>query len=110
MNRILMTVAASALVCASGVALAQQDANNPAPSYSATSPVKNQQVKHIQDGNNGAPRYAPVAAVANKNVQHIQDGNNAAPRYSATTKTTTSTTKATGTVHARQHARAASHG
>ena len=94
-KRLLATVTAAVIVTASGVALAQEDHNNPAPSYGATAPVANKTVKHIQDGNNAAPRYAPVPAVANKNVQHIQDGNNAAPRYSATT-TATSTKKATG--------------
>lgn len=95
-TKLLTTVAVAVIVTAGGVALAQEDHNNPAPSYGAMAPVTNKNVKHIQDGTNGAPRYAPVAAVANKNVQHIQDGNNAAPRYSATT-TSTSTSKATGT-------------
>jgi glucose dehydrogenase len=79
-KRLLATVTAAVIVTASGVALAQEDHNNPAPSYGVTAPVANKTVKHIQDGNNAAPRYAPVPAVANKNVQHIQDGNNAAPR------------------------------
>ena len=103
-KRLLATVAAAVIVTAGGVALAQEDHNNPAPSYGVTAPVANKNVKHIQDGNNGAPRYAPVPAVANKNVQHIQDGNNAAPRYSATT-TATSTKKTTGS-HATARRRA----
>jgi hypothetical protein len=117
MSRILMTVAASALVCASGVALAQQDANNPAPSYAATPPVKNQQVKHIQDGINAAPRYEAVAPVRNPGVATIQDGNNPAPVVkSASTNQTPqarrvkTTSKAAGALHARQHTRSASHG
>jgi hypothetical protein len=102
-NKLLTTVAAAVIVTASGIALAQEDHNNPAPNYGAMAPVANKKVQHIQDGTNGAPRYAPVAAVANKNVQHIQDGNNAAPRYSATTSTSTST-KATGSATAKRRA------
>ena len=79
-KRLLATVTAAVIVTASGVALAQEDHNNPAPSYGVTAPV------------------------ANKNVKHIQDGNNAAPRYSATT-TATSTKKATGS-HATARRRA----
>jgi hypothetical protein len=71
-TKLLTTVAAAVIVTAGGVALAQEDHNNPAPSYGAMAPVANKNVKHIQDGTNGAPRYAPVT-------------------------TSTSTSKATGT-------------
>ena len=57
-TKLLTTVAAAVIVTAGGVALAQEDHNNPAPSYGAMAPVANKNVKHIQDGTNGAPRYA----------------------------------------------------
>jgi hypothetical protein len=82
-NKLLAAAAATLVVAATGVALAQQDANNPAPQYSAMPAAKNQNVQHIQDGNNGAPRYGSVSpAGPHENVQHIQDGVNGAPRYS----------------------------
>jgi hypothetical protein len=99
-SKFLAAAAATAIVAASGFALAQEDRNNPAPSYSATAPVQNQNVKHIQDGVNGAPRYpstASTSGASNQNVQHIQDGNNPAPRYNAPTTAATPKAKATGT-------------
>jgi hypothetical protein len=117
MNRILMTVAAAALVSASGVALAQQDAVNPAPNYAPTPAVQNHQVKHIEDGINAAPRYPTVAPAGNpKGAVAIQDGNNPAPIMNSASTTRTpqarrsSATKATGTVHAHQRTHNASHG
>ena len=93
MNRIFVTVAAAALMGAGGVALAQQDANNPAPNYASTPAVQNHQVKHIEDGVNAAPRYSTVAPAGNsRGTVAIQDG------------------KPGGTVHARQHTRSAHHG
>ena len=80
---IVATVATFAL--GGGVAMAQQDNNNPAPSYGKVAPVQSKNAQHIQDGNNVAPRYSAVAPVKNQNVQHIQDGNNGAPRYPAAT-------------------------
>jgi hypothetical protein len=102
-RNLLVAAATAAIVTASGFAMAQEDHNNPAPSYSAMAPVKNQNVKHIQDGNNGAPRYPVTASKtpSNKSVAHIQDGNNPAPRYGGGTATTakptgTATTKKRG--------------
>src|SRR5262245_40727642 len=87
-SKFLAVAAATVIVGVSGIALAQEDHNNPAPSYSATAPAQGQNVQHIQDGNNPAPRYnaaAPAAGASNKQVTHIQDGNNPAPRYGAAT-------------------------
>ena len=72
MNRIFVTVAAAALMGAGGVALAQQDANNPAPNYASTPAVQNHQVKHIEDGINAAPRYPTVAPVHSTNATPIR--------------------------------------
>jgi hypothetical protein len=99
-SKFLAAAAATAIVAASGLALAQEDRNNPAPSYSGTAPVQNQNVQHIQDGNNPSPRYsapASTSAASNKQVTHIQDGNNPAPRYNAPTTAATPKAKATGT-------------
>ena len=85
MRKILVAATATAFVMAGGVALAQQDNNNPAPTYAKVGPAQSKSVAHIQDGNNIAPRYSAVAAVKNQNVRHIQDGNNTAPRYPAVT-------------------------
>jgi len=114
MNRFLMAVAVAGSVTASVTAFAQQDANNPAPSYSATPPVQNQQVKHIEDGVNAAPRYPTVAPVKSAKVSPIQDANNPAPvAQSASTaqKPQARRAKASArTLHARQHAHAANRG
>jgi|SRR5437899_560618 hypothetical protein len=114
MSRLLMTAAATVLLGASGIALAQQDAVNPAPNYAAVPAVKNQQVKHIEDGVNSAPRYPTVAPVRNSSVTPIQDGNNPAPivrSASASQVPQARRAKApTKTLHARQHGRAASRG
>ena len=63
MNKLLFAATAAAFALASGAALAQEDHNNPAPSYGKTAPVQTK-AQHIQDGNNGAPRY-PAAASSN---------------------------------------------
>jgi hypothetical protein len=111
-SKLLVAAAAAVIVTASGFALAQEDRNNPAPSYAATPPVQNQNVQHIQDGVNGAPRYpstASTSGASNQNVQHIQDGNNPAPRINAAATSAapkaTARTKATGT-HATTKKRA----
>ncbi|MBV9629535.1 MAG: hypothetical protein JO230_15675 [Xanthobacteraceae bacterium] len=83
-SKFLIAATAATFALAGGVAMAQQDNNNPAPSYGKVAPVQSK-VSHIQDGNNVAPRYSAVAPVKTQNVQHIQDGNNAAPRYPAAT-------------------------
>jgi hypothetical protein len=101
-SKFLVAAGAAVIVMAGSVALAQEDRNNPAPSYGTVAPVKNKNVQHIQDGNNGAPRYSAVAPVKNQTIHHIQDGNNGAPRYPAVTS---STTKPTGT-HATAKRRA----
>jgi glucose dehydrogenase len=92
MNKLFVAATAAAFALASGAALAQEDHNNPAPSYGKTTPVQ-AKVQHIQDGNNGAPRYSAVSPVKTQNVQHIQDANNGAPRYpsSASSNSTTPT-------------------
>ena len=90
MNKLLFAATAAAFALASGAALAQEDHNNPAPSYGKTAPVQTK-AQHIQDGNNGAPRYSAVAPVKNQNVQHIQDGNNGAPRYPAAASSNSTT-------------------
>jgi hypothetical protein len=89
---------------------------DPAPNYAATPAVQNHQVKHIEDGINSAPRYPTVAPVRSTNVSPIQDGNNPAPIVQSASTTQTpqarrvrTTSKAVGTVHARQHSRSASH-
>ena len=87
-GKFLAAAVATAFVMAGGVALAQQDNNNPAPTYGKVAPVQGKNVQHIQDGNNVAPRYSTVAPVKNQNVQHIQDGNNGAPRYPSVTSST----------------------
>ena len=102
--RLLTAVAAAVIVTASGVALAQEDHNNPAPSYGTVAPSQNKNVQHIQDGNNGAPRYSAVAPVKNQKVQHIQDGNNAAPRYPTMTSTKSTNAKPTGHATAKRRA------
>ena len=84
-GKFLIAATAAAFALAGGVAVAQQDNNNPAPSYGKVAPVQSTNVQHIQDGNNVAPRYSAVAPVKNQSVQHIQDSNNAAPRYPAAT-------------------------
>jgi hypothetical protein len=91
-SKFLIAATAAAFVLTSGVALAQQDNNNPAPSYGKMAPVQSKNAQHIQDANNGAPRYSAVAPVKNQNVQHIQDGNNGAPRYPATSASSTAPT------------------
>ena len=102
-SKFLIAATAAAFVLTSGVALAQQDNNNPAPSYGKTAPVQSKNAQHIQDGNNVAPRYSAVAPVKNQNVQHIQDGNNVAPRYPASTSA--SSNAPTGThATAKRHA------
>ena len=93
-SKFLIAATAAAFAMTSGVALAQQDNNNPAPSYGKMAPVQSK-VSHIQDGNNVAPRYSAVAPVKNQNVQHIQDGNNGAPRYPASTSASSTGTHAT---------------
>jgi len=101
-SKFLIAATAAAFALTSGVALAQQDNNNPAPSYGKMAPVQSK-VSHIQDGNNVAPRYSAVAPVKNQNVQHIQDGNNVAPRYPASTSA--SSNAPTGThATAKRHA------
>jgi hypothetical protein len=102
MSKFLIAATAATFTLAGGVAMAQQDNNNPAPSYGKTAPVQSK-AQHIQDGNNVAPRYSAVAPAQTKNVQHIQDGNNAAPRYPAATSA--SSTAPTGT-HATAKRRA----
>jgi hypothetical protein len=117
MNRILMTVAAAALIGAGGVSWAQEDAVNPAPKYAPTPAVQNHQVKHIEDGINSAPRYPTVAPVHSTNTTPIQDANNPAPIVQSATTTAQAsqtrrartTAKAAGTQHARHHTRSASH-
>jgi hypothetical protein len=102
-SKFLVAAAAAVIVGTSGLALAQEDHNNPAPSYSTMTPTQSQNVQHIQDGNNGAPRYGATASTSgasNQQVTHIQDGNNPAPRYGAGSTTppkATARTKATGT-------------
>ena len=91
-SKFLIAATAAAFALTSGVALAQQDNNNPAPSYGKMAPVQSKNTQHIQDANNGAPRYSAVAPVKNQNVQHIQDGNNGAPRYPATSASSTAPT------------------
>lgn len=81
----LVAAMAATFALAGGVALAQQDNNNPAPTYAKVAPVQGKSIQHIQDGNNVAPRYSAMAPVKNQNVRHIQDGNNTAPRYPAVT-------------------------
>ena len=102
MSKFLVAATAAAFALTGGVALAQQDNNNPAPSYGKVAPVQTKNAQHIQDGNNGAPRYSAVAPVKNQNVQHIQDGNNGAPRYpSATSASSTTPTGAHATAKRR---------
>jgi hypothetical protein len=84
-SKFLIAATAATFALEGGVAMAQQDNNNPAPSYGKMAPVQSKNAQHIQDGNNVAPRYSAVAPVKNQNVQHIQDGNNGAPRYPAST-------------------------
>jgi len=102
-SKFLAAATAAIIVSAGGIALAQEDHNNPAPSYTATAPAQNQNVQHIQDGNNGAPRYGSTASTSNasnQQVNHIQDGNNPSPRYGASSTTppkATARSKATGT-------------
>ena len=102
MSKFLIAATAATFALAGGVAMAQQDNNNPAPSYGKVAPVQSK-VSHIQDGNNVAPRYSAVAPVKTQNVQHIQDGNNVAPRYPAATSA--SSTAPTG-AHATAKRRA----
>jgi glucose dehydrogenase len=85
-SKLLVAVIATAFALAASVALAQQDNNNPAPTYAKVAPTQGKNVVHIQDGNNVAPRYSAVTPVKNQNVRHIQDGNNTAPRYPAVTR------------------------
>ena len=102
-SKFLVAATAATFAPAGGVALAQQDNNNPAPTYGKMAPVQSKNVQHIQDGNNVAPRYSAVAPVKNQNVQHIQDGNNGAPRYPASTSA--SSNAPTGThATAKRHA------
>ena len=61
-SKFLIAATAAAFVLTSGVALAQQDNNNPAPSYGKMAPVQSKNAQHIQDGNNGAPRYPATSA------------------------------------------------
>jgi hypothetical protein len=100
-SKFLIAATAAAFALASGVALAQQDNNNPAPSYGKMAPVQGTNVQHIQDGNNVAPRYSAVAPVKNQNVQHIQDGNNGAPRYPAASTSSKAPTGAHATAKRR---------
>jgi uncharacterized protein YcfJ len=86
-SNFLVAATAATFALVGSAAVAQQDNNNPAPSYAKVAPVQGRNVQHIQDGNNLAPRYSAVAAVKNQNVRHIQDGNNVAPRYPAMTNT-----------------------
>ena len=90
-SKLLIAATAASIALAGGVALAQQDNNNPAPTYAKVTPVPSKSVQHIQDGNNIAPRYSAVAPVKNQNVRHIQDGNNTAPRYPVVTSSTAPT-------------------
>ena len=91
-SKFLIAATAATFALEGGVAMAQQDNNNPAPSYGKMAPVQSKNAQHIQDANNGAPRYSAVAPVKNQNVQHIQDGNNGAPRYPATSASSTAPT------------------
>jgi len=102
-SKFLIAATAAVFTLAGGVAMAQQDNNNPAPSYGKIAPVQSKNAQHIQDGNNVAPRYSAVAPTKTQNVQHIQDGNNAAPRYPAATSA--SSTAPTG-AHATAKRRA----
>jgi PBP1b-binding outer membrane lipoprotein LpoB len=88
MRKFVIAATAATLALAGGVAMAQQDNNNPAPNYGKVAPVQSKNVQQIQDGINVAPRYSAVAPAKAQNVQHIQDGNNPAPRYQAATSTT----------------------
>src|SRR6516162_1457774 len=90
-TKFLIAATAATFALAGGVALAQQDNNNPAPTYGKMAPVQSKNVQHIQDGNNVAPRYSAVAPVKNQNIRHIQDGNNTAPRYPTVSSSTTPT-------------------
>jgi hypothetical protein len=90
-SKFLIAATAATFALAGGVAMAQQDNNNPAPSYGKMAPVQSK-VSHIQDGNNVAPRYSAVAPVQSK-VSHIQDGNNVAPRYPSSASTSHATAK-----------------
>jgi hypothetical protein len=81
MNKLFVAATAAAFALVGGVAQAQQDNNNPAPSYGKIAPVQSKNAQNIQDNNNAAPRYSAVAPVKNQTVQHIQDANNGAPRY-----------------------------
>jgi hypothetical protein len=90
-SKFLVAATAATFAPAGGVALAQQDNNNPAPTYGKMAPVQSKNVQHIQDGNNVAPRYSAVAPVKNQNIRHIQDGNNTAPRYPTVSSSTTPT-------------------
>ena len=65
-SKFLIAATAAAFALTSGVALAQQDNNNPAPSYGKMAPVQSK-VSHIQDGNNVAPRY-PASTSASSNA------------------------------------------
>src|SRR5271165_1383881 len=56
-SKFLIAATAATFALAGGVAMAQQDNNNPAPSYGRVSPVQSKNVQQIQDGNNAAPRY-----------------------------------------------------
>ncbi len=93
-SKFLVAAIAATFALTGRVALAQQDNNNPAPTYAKVAPVRSKNVQQIQDGNNVAPRYSAVAPVKNQNVRQIQDGNNAAPHYPAVTSS--SATAATG--------------
>jgi hypothetical protein len=90
-SRFLVAATAATFALVGGAALAQQDNNNPAPTYAKIAPAQSKSVQHIQDGNNLAPRYSAVAPVKNQTVRHIQDGNNTAPRYPAAARSTAAT-------------------
>ncbi len=92
-SKFLVAATAVTFALASGVALAQQDNNNPAPIYGKMAPAQSKNVQQIQDGNNVAPRYSAVAPVKNQSAQQIQDGNNVAPRYPSSASTSHATAK-----------------
>jgi hypothetical protein len=62
-SKFLIAATAATFALAGGVAMAQQDNNNPAPSYGKMAPVQSK-VSHIQDGNNVAPRYPSSASTS----------------------------------------------
>jgi hypothetical protein len=109
---ILALLAGVAVVSAGSFASAQQDNNNPAPSYSPSATGQAPQTStKINDGNNSAPNYNPSATGQTPQTSaKINDGNNSAPNYNAMASTTSapkvkhaSTAKSSKVQHATHH-------